>query len=230
MSAWQSLDNPIALAQQMWNHSTEMRQALDEKGIRYPRLSSQELTDLLAYLRGQRGETAARREFAPGPPDAGRMIFREKRCIACHTGMHSLEARPTRYTVTELTTAMWNHPFQIHSRPAPLTYEEMRDLIGYVMSMQFFEERGDVEEGRKVYQRKRCGRCHDGAGSGATPRSEMTGRMTSFDIVAALFRRGPAMLESMRREKLSWPRFNAVEMANLSAYLHGLEFKRRQAR
>jgi mono/diheme cytochrome c family protein len=230
VSAWQSLDNPIALAQQMWDHSTEMRRALEEKEVPYPRLSSQELTDLLAYLRGLRGETTAVREFAPGPPASGRTVFREKRCFICHRGAHSLEARPTRHTLTDLTAAMWNHPFQVQSQAAPLTYEEMRDLVGYVVSMQFFEERGDVEEGRKVFQRKHCGRCHDNAMSGAPPRSEMTGRMTSLAIMAALFRHGPSMLERMRREKLSWPHFNGLEMADLSAYLHGLEFRRRTPR
>ena len=230
VSAWQSLDNPIALAQEMWNHSAEMRRALDEGAVASPRLSSQELTDLLAYLREQRSETGPAREFSPGPPDEGAAIFRQKGCVPCHMGSHSLEARPTRHTLTDLTAAMWNHPFRVPSQPAVLSYEDMRDLVGYVMSMQFFEERGDIEQGRKVFQRKHCAQCHDDPSSGAPPRSAMAGRMTSFGIMAALFRHGPSMLKAMRRRNLSWPRFDALDMADLSAYLHGLEFKRRSTR
>jgi cytochrome c2 len=188
------------------------------------------VTDLLAYLRTQTGGRGPGREFAPGPPDKGSAIFREKKCVACHTGPRSLEGRPTRYTLTDLAAAMWNHPFQVQSRMAALTYEEMRDLVGYVLSMQFFEERGDIEHGRKLFRSKRCGACHDGAPGSAPPRTVMAGRMTSFAIMAALFRHGPAMLETMRRRNLSWPRFDAAEMADLSAYLHGLELKRRTAR
>lgn len=230
VSAWQSLDNPIALAQQMWNHSAEMRRAIDEKEVPYPRLSSQELTDLLVYLRGQAGEATRSREFAPGSPESGSKLFASKGCAACHTGNHALEARPTRHTLTDLTAAMWNHPFQVQDKPATLSYEDMRDLVGYVMAMQFFEERGNVEAGRKVFQRKHCGRCHDDPKSGAPARSEMVGRMNSFGIMAALFKHGPSMLEKMRQDKVSWPRFDSLEMADLSAYLYGLEFKRRKIR
>jgi hypothetical protein len=51
--------------------------------------------------------------------------------------------------------------------------------------------------------------------------------MTSFDMVAALWKHGPAMLERMRRRKIGWPRFGGSEMADLAAYLHGTELKRR---
>ena len=54
VSSWGALANPIALAQQMWNHSSEMQPALERSRVPYPRLSAQELTDLLAYLRNTR--------------------------------------------------------------------------------------------------------------------------------------------------------------------------------
>jgi hypothetical protein len=53
--------------------------------------------------------------------------------------------------------------------------------------------------------------------------------MTSFGIFAALWKHGPAMLQSMRERKFKWPRFTGMEMADLSAYLHGLELKKRLA-
>jgi hypothetical protein len=51
--------------------------------------------------------------------------------------------------------------------------------------------------------------------------------MTSLGMVAALWKHGPAMADRMRRDKVAWPRFKGSEMADLIAYLHGAEFKRR---
>lgn len=58
---------------------------------------------------------------------------------------------------------MWNHPSSTHSAPAQLSYDEMRELVGGLVAMQFFEEQGDPEQGRKVFAGKRCGACHDDA-------------------------------------------------------------------
>ena len=55
----------------------------------------------------------------------------------------------------------------------------------------------------------------------------MAGRMTSFGLVAALWKHGPEMMKRMQRQKIAWPHFAGSEMADLTAYLHGLEFKRR---
>jgi cytochrome c2 len=226
VAAWDSLADPIALAQQMWNHSRDMRAALDGGAIAYPRLSAQELGDLLAYLRTTL-EPGPAGEFSPAPAEAGQKLFAAKGCAACHQGTLALEARTTRYSLTDFASAMWNHPFRATPNPVPLSYGEMRDLVGYLVSTQFFEERGDSDRGRKVFAKKRCIVCHDNPSSGAPARSTMVGTMTSLGMVAALWKHGPAMADRMRREKIAWPRFSGSEMADLIAYLHGVEFKRR---
>jgi hypothetical protein len=55
----------------------------------------------------------------------------------------------------------------------------------------------------------------------------MAGHMTSLGLVAALWKHGPEMMKRMQRQKIAWPHFAGSEMADLTAYLHGLEFKRR---
>jgi mono/diheme cytochrome c family protein len=225
-SSWKSLADPIALAQQMWNHSRDMRAALDRMEIPYPRLSAQELADLPAYLRSALGQGRAG-GFSPAPASAGRNLFASKGCAGCHRGALALEARPTRYGLTDFAASMWNHPSSRHSAPAQLSYDEMRELVGGLVSMQFFEEQGDPEQGRKVFAGKRCRACHDDASTGAPARSTVAGKMTSFDMVAALWKHGPAMLDRMRRSKIGWPRFKGSEMADLAAYLHGTALKRR---
>ncbi len=226
VAVWKSLADPIALAQQMWNHSREMIPALDRMEIPYPWFSAQELTDLLAYLRSTQepGRAAA---FSPGSAESGAELLALKGCAGCHRGEMALEARPTRYSLTDFAAAMWNHPFRTFPNPAPLSYEEMRRLVGYLVSMQFFEERGNLEQGKKVFAKKRCGACHDDPSSGAQGRPAMAGKITSFGMVAALWKHGPAMLNRMRLKRISWPRFSGSEMADLAAYLHGVELKQR---
>ena len=46
-------------------------------------------------------------------------------------------------------------------------------------------------------------------------------------MMAAVWKHGPVMLSRMRAEKLALPHFSDSEMAYLTAYLHGAEFKRR---
>jgi len=166
-------------------------------------------------------------EFSPGSAEQGQKLFAAKGCAACHWGENALESRPTRRTMSDLAASMWNHPLQPGTQYPPLAYEEARQLVGYLVSAQFFEERGRFEDGRRVYEKKRCGACHDNAASGAPPRDQLAGRMTSFDLVAALWLHGPEMLGQMKKAGVAWPRLTGREMADLGTYLHGLEFKRR---
>jgi mono/diheme cytochrome c family protein len=227
VAAWKSLADPIALAQQLWNHSREMKPELDRMKIPYPRFSAAEMTDLLVYLRSTQGSGRVD-DFSPGPAESGEQLFVLKGCADCHVGVLALEARPTRYSLTDFAATMWNHSFRTVPDPPPLTYEEMRRLVGYLVSTQFYEERGDLNHGKRVFASKHCGACHDDPSSGAPARSTMAGRMTSFDMVAALWKHGPEMLNRMRLKKISWPRFSGSEMADVAAYLHGFSLKQRR--
>jgi cytochrome c2 len=226
VAEWDSPWDPIALAQRMWNHSGDMARSLDGAQVPYPLFTAQELTDVLAWLRSLRpnGQTAG---FAPASPEIGRALIESKGCAACHRGALALEGHRTRYGLTDFAAAMWNHPFRTGYHQTPLSDAEMRRVVGYLVATQFFEERGDPEIGGRLFAKKRCSVCHDNPSSGAPGRSEMSGRMTSFGMVAALWKHGPAMLDSMRQRNIPWPRFTGSEMADISAYLYGLQLRRR---
>ena len=226
VAEWGSLWDPIALAQRMWNHSHDMARELDRSKAAYPLLSAQEITDLLVWLRNAQARKHAD-EFSPAAPEGGRALFASKGCAGCHIGARRLEARPTRYGLDDFAAAMWNHPFLAGPPHAPMSYEEMRGVVGYLVATQFFEERGSLENGERLFAKMGCSGCHDDPSSGAPGRSAMSGRMTSFGMVAALWKHGPAMRNAMRQRGIPWPRFEGSEMADVSAYLHGLQFKRR---
>ncbi len=226
VAEWESLRDPIALAQQMWNHSHEMARALDRSKVAYPLLTAQEMTDLLVWLRSRQAQKHAE-EFSPASPEGGRTLLVSKGCFGCHRGALTLEGHRTRYGLNEFAAAMWNHPFRAGPSQAPMSYEEMRRVVGYLVATQFSEERGSPANGERLFAKKGCSGCHDNPSSGAPDRSAMSGRMTSFGMVAALWRHGPAMRNAMRQRNIPWPRFNGSEMADVSAYLYGLQLKRR---
>jgi cytochrome c551/c552 len=226
VAAWESLWDPIALAQRMWNHSRDMASALHRSKLPYPLLSAQELADLVVWLRNSRREDHAT-AFAPASPETGRTLLVSKGCAGCHSGALTLESHPTRYGLADFAAAMWNHPFRTGQHQPPLNIEEMRRLVGYLIATQFFEERGDPGQGERVFDRKRCSVCHDNPSTGAPARATMAGRMTSYGLVAALWKHGPEMMNQMQRRNIAWPHFEGPELADLSAYLHGLQFKRR---
>ena len=225
VAEWESLADPIALAQPMWNHSGEMARALERSKLPSPLFSAQELTDLLRWLRNTRPDLSPA-GFAPASSQIGRTLLVSKGCAKCHRGALTLESQSTRYGLTEFAAALWNHPF-LTGQQTPLSLEETRHLVGYLIATQFFEERGDPVQGQRVFKRKRCGVCHDNPSTGAPARAAMAGRMTSYGLVAALWKHGPDMMDRMRRQQIAWPHFEGPEMANLSAYLSGHQFKRR---
>ncbi len=225
---WESPRDPIALAQQMWNHSGDMARALESSQVAFPVLTAQELTDVLTWLQSIRppGEPPA---YQPESPESGRKLIESKGCTRCHRGGLALDFHHTRFGLTDFAAAMWNHPFRTGHHETTLSVDEMRRLLGYFVAMQFSDERGDPEKGERLFAAKRCSLCHDNPASGAPARAAMAGRMTSFGMVAALWKHGPAMLASMQRSQIPWPKFRGEEMADISAYLYGRQLRRRPA-
>ncbi|MBM3747151.1 MAG: c-type cytochrome [Acidobacteria bacterium] len=226
-SAWPSLGDPIALAQQMWNHAAGMSQAMAKQGIPHPELMAEDLLDLMAYV--GRLSRAAPQMPKPGVGSAasGERIFSSKGCAGCHTGGPETPTWRTRFSLTDFAASLWNHaPKMPGSRPA-LSYEEMRDLVAYLGALQYFEERGNLDRGEQVFAKKKCAACHGQAADRAPDLSDQAGRMSSPGMTAAVWKHDPRMLEQMRRQRIAWPRFTATEMADLTAFLHGPRLKRR---
>jgi len=219
VARWPSLNEPIALADQMWNHSAAMRQAAAARKIRLPELSSQELTDILVYLQNLPQTRGQKADFSPASPETGEMLFKVKGCFHCHQGKLALDRFSGR-TLTDFAAAMWNHAPKMGEKLPELRPEEMRRIVGYLWSIQFFGEKGDPARGRRVFTSKGCAGCHGAAASGAPDLGAEKGNYSATFMMAALWRHGPAMLARMNANKIPWPRFAGPEMADLIAYLN----------
>lgn len=217
---WESLQAPILLIQHMWNHQTQMHNAMAARGIPWPQLTSQELSDMLVYLQNL-PQTRGAEYFVEFPsPKNSEALFRDKGCIGCHVGKLALENRLGDSTLTDIAAAMWNHAPQMR-QPAPeVTIVEWRQLISYVWAKQFFATNGDPARGRKVFESKKCGDCHNDPSSGTPSLSKPAEPYSAISMVAVLWRHGPAMLHRMQEEHIAWPQLSQDDMANLIAYLN----------
>lgn len=221
VAKWESLRDPIMLAQQMWNHGPQMRQAFTQKGLKFAPLTAQELTDLLVYLQNLPETKDLSTNFQLPSTDGGEALFKSKGCVDCHCGAH-FPAGFHNQTLTDIAVAMWNHQPLMRQPPPTFTADEMRQIIGYIWSSQYFRGSGSAARGAKVFAQKNCGACHNDPSSGAPKLARGKDAYSDITMVAALWQHGPQMLARMNDRKLPWPRFTAVQMSDLIAYLNSL--------
>jgi mono/diheme cytochrome c family protein len=224
ITEWQSLGDPIALTAAMWNHSATMGTELTRKGIKWPELNGQELTDLLVYLRNLRATKTFAGNFQTTTGAGGKELFEKKGCVQCHpAGGTPITRKLKGKTLTDIAAEMWDHGFRMPAATVHLEPGEMREVLSYVWAAQFFESSGDARRGKRVFAAKRCSSCHDNASSGAPTLVHGSRTASGITMVSALWRHGPAMLTMMQEQKIPWPRFDSREMSDLIAYLNTRE-------
>jgi cytochrome c551/c552 len=217
---WESAGHPIQLAQNMWNHAAQMREAIAKKGVAWPQLTSQELSDILVWVRNLPGNRNRPAAFYYEPAAGGEQVFQAKGCNKCHALQQNLEARIKGATLTDIAVDMWNHAPRLSSGTPTLSEDEMRKVLSYLWARQFFQGQGNAARGKRVFSAKGCARCHNDAASGAPNLASRKGTFSDISMVSVLWEHGPRMLESMNQRKIAWPRFETGQMADLIAYLN----------
>jgi mono/diheme cytochrome c family protein len=221
VSQWGELNRPFALSEAMWNHMPRMLGAMQAKRKIRPALSGQDLADLLVYLRNLPSSRQLSPEFTITVGARGPELFREMGCQRCHDSETSFAGLIRGRTLTDIAASMWNHgPRMAATKAPPAIFRpgEMGELLSYVWAHQFFEDGRDPERGRRVFVAKRCASCHE---TGAAPALPASGRVYSAaSMISALWRHGPEMLESMKSQRVAWPRLDASGMSGLIAYLN----------
>jgi mono/diheme cytochrome c family protein len=144
-----------------------MREEFAKRNLKWPELTSQDLTDLLVYLRNLPEMRAASTRVEISAGAEGEALFRSKGCVGCHTGKLALAGRLKGKTLTDIAAAMWNHQPRMAATAPQLTIEEMREITSYLWAAQFFQDAGDAAAGRRVFTAKRCAVCHEDTASGA---------------------------------------------------------------
>lgn len=222
VAKWESLADPILLADQMWNHGARMKEAFAERKIARPTITGQELTDMLVYLQNLPETRGVPSKFEFPAEHNGAALFASKGCTECHLTKVPLEGRLRNMTLTQIAAAMWDHQPLMKQPPIQLTPDEMRQIIGYLWTRQYFRGSGNVERGKKVFADKRCATCHNDPASGAPKLAKGPEAYSDITMVSALWGHGPRMFDLMSQKKIAWPRFTAQQMSDLIAYLNSL--------
>jgi cytochrome c2 len=221
VSEWESLGDPVALTQAMWNHSPMMLAESRMQQTPWPALTPQELTDILVYLRHMPSAPSNPPIFQIGAGTDGPAVFKARACASCHPSVADLSASTRGKTLTEIAAAMWNHePVMSRAGVTPTKFDpdEMKELLSYLWAQTFFADAGNPAAGRRVFVAKKCASCHEG--SAAKAPALATSGFNGATMVSALWRHGAAMLNEMKSEGVAWPRFEGSQMADLIAYMN----------
>lgn len=231
VSTWARVRDPIHWAERMWNHSEEMYAQMRRASIPWPELSTQEMVDLLIYLRNLPAARSEHADFEPGEPELGRTIF-TSHCEGCHSfgpsspNQIDLLDRPGPKTLTGYATQMWNHAPLMQSQSEEelprLEDGAMTHLLGYLFAQRYFSERGDINAGAGVYQTNQCVVCHDQQRNqtGAPDLRQSSERYSPITMTQSLWTHGPQMLQALADRGIDWPVFAGREMTDLITYLN----------
>jgi len=208
---WQSVADPIELARQMWNHAGQMREAMNKKKITPPQLTAPEMNDIIVYLQNLPQTKSLKPEFAPASAETGEMLFKVKGCVDCHKDTRAFAKKEPLRTMADFAAVMWNHSGKMVQLQPNLRPEEMKRLVGYLWAVQFADFGGDAARGKKVFTDKGCSGCHNQGFPLKAP-------VSPYNVVAALWSHGPTMQKQMATKKVTWPRFEGTQMADLLTF------------
>jgi cytochrome c2 len=231
LTAWAQVKDPITWAERMWNHSRRMDTTMMKAGLSWPQISAQEMVDLLIYIRSLPATRSQTATFQPGEPDLGRIVY-ERNCESCHTfgstqpnKVDLLRSNSPR-SLTDYVADMWNHAPMLRRlsgrESATLSPGDMKNLVAYLFAQRYFLEPGSASRGRVVYREKRCEWCHEERRlmTGAPDLTQVTEQFSPVVVATAVWRHGPTMLDTMKKNGFSWPEFHGSEMTNLIAYMN----------
>jgi cytochrome c2 len=221
IAKWESLADPVVLVQQMWNHSSRMQDAFRRRNIVWQQFTTEELNDMLVWLRSLQETQALTSRFYNTSDRNGENIFEAKGCKNCHVGNLALEDRLHNMTLTEIAVDMWNHAPRMVKPTPSLSQDEMRQLLSFLWMRQFVYPTGSASKGRRVFIERKCATCHNGGSHGARQLPGQAQHYSEVTIISALWSHGPQMLSRMKEASIGWPRFrNAQELSDLLAYLN----------
>jgi molybdopterin-containing oxidoreductase family membrane subunit len=229
------------LAGAFWNHSPVMREKMADLKIQPPRLTSREMTDLVAFLTAYRYYLTEVGQ--PGNPTVGRTVFDAKGCARCHGAGAWDKPGPDlsryrgRFSALFVAQAMWNHGGEMakvmvgEGVPWPkFKGSEMGDLVAFLQNgnegatdERVYFEPGSPRRGRDVFAAKRCVECHaiDGVGGRGGPDlargRKFVGSISA--IAGMMWNHSQSMSAEFARRGLARVTFSGQEMADVLAYL-----------
>jgi mono/diheme cytochrome c family protein len=230
-------NSPVLVAAAMWNHGPQMAETMKAKGIPRPTFQGREMVDLIAYVvqaaTDAGGDTA---QVVPGTPERGERLFAERRCATCHAVAGKggkiapdLGRAGHHMSLTEFAARMWNHAPAMWAKmkergiePPRLAGQDMADILAYLYTSRYFDDRGTVRRGAQLIQDRGCTNCHAVRGKGGKLAGDLaTSRVvgTPASLIAGMWNHSSYMEAKAQKQDVTWPTLTGQELADLSAYL-----------
>lgn len=233
--------SPVRIVADMWSHSPQMWEKMEEAQLGLPRVLERDMLDLLAYL------YMIRYVDESGDPGRGERLFRSKHCADCHAlasssgGIGPDLSRVTADTPIVWAQRMWNHgrgmqaAMDEHHISWPTFQErEMVDLLTFIQQSSSGKRQeadlfpADPAKGKLLFQGKGCLSCHaiNGEGGKIGPDLGSSHRTppTITQFAGLMWNHSPEMLARMEQQTVSRAQFAEREMADLIAYLYVVHY------
>jgi mono/diheme cytochrome c family protein len=224
LGTWR-VEDPMALARQMWNHAGAMKAQLAKLQRPWQSLTGRDLADLHAYARQVQTGGAAKpktTEFSYRDDYKGAVLY-ESNCRRCHVGSLAPERRLGNKTFLDIAAGMWNHSPRMANLPI-ISNEEMNSVVGYVWRLQYMGEPGQVTRGRQTFRTKQCSTCHEDApnANGQTATRILRGErvFSPFHLIAHAWEQGTLMQQAMKQRGVRWPSLQPADVSDIVAYLN----------
>ncbi|MBX9593441.1 MAG: c-type cytochrome [Roseomonas sp.] len=173
-----------------------------------------------------------------GDASAGRELLKSQQCLTCHrAGGEGGSSAPNLsrlggrgYTPARMAAQMWNHAPAMWTamdaakidKPS-ITSEGAAHLFAYFYMARFFENRGDVSRGRRLFTEKGCAGCHAGTGEGAGPAlSRWEGVGDPVELARQMWNHAGKMNAAITAKNSRTPRLSGAEMNDIAIYASGL--------
>jgi len=172
----------------------------------------------------------------PEDPARGSRLFVSKGCVRCHAfkgegGKIGPDFGRVELGNTQLDMAakLWNHIPSMNIGMARakiikpnLTGNEFTEISAYLYFLKFFDEPGDANRGRSIFNEKGCSACHPLSGKGKEGEpglDQFPQNISPVFLTQSIWNHGPVMIAHMVKLGMKWPLFEGTEMMDLLEYL-----------
>ncbi|HUL37544.1 MAG TPA: c-type cytochrome, partial [Thermodesulfobacteriota bacterium] len=103
-----------------------------------------------------------------------------------------------------------------------LTGNEFTEISAYLYFLKFFDEPGDANRGRSIFNEKGCGACHPLSGKGKEGEpglDQFPQNISPVFLTQSIWNHGPVMIAHMVKLGMKWPLFEGTEMMDLMEYI-----------
>ena len=230
----------VAWVGAMWTHAQNMIDPITRKLGDWPEFQGEEMSHLIAYVgQGQAppAGASASESALRGSPESGWKVF-QKKCITCHSvagkgGHVGPELGPDRelpHSTARFAAVLWNHaPAMVarvrqHSMAMPtLEGEEIKDVLTFLVSLEYFEPSGSPLLGERVFTERGCARCHGAKAEGTQQGPRLKPSPEAYSLVSlasTLWNHGPGMAARAQQLGVPWPTLEGTDLGDLTGFLN----------